>query len=87
MILKGGSSEKLSANQLLVSYSTSKSLGAIDKSKVSITPSTFLERNLFFYLSNPDPRNQPAVIRDFVIIGVSVTVSILEIIGFMIGGR
>ena len=85
-ILKGVSSEKLSANQLLVSYSTYKSLGAIDKSKVSITPSTFLERNLFFYLSNPDPRKQHAVIRDFVIIGVSLTVSILEITRFMIGG-
>jgi hypothetical protein len=85
-ILKGVSSEKLSANQLLVSYSTYKCLGAIDNSKVSLTPSTFLERNLFFYLSNPDPRKQHAVIRDFVIIGVSLTVSILEIIRFMIGG-
>jgi len=83
-LLRGVSSEKLNANQALVSYSTYKSLCNSGNCMVSIHHSTFIERNLFFYLSNPDPRKQHAVIRDFIIIGTSFLVSILEIIRFIV---
>jgi hypothetical protein len=83
-LLRGATSEKIDSNELLVSYSTYKALGPISDSKVSVSPSTFFEKNVLFYLCNPDPRNRHKVIRDFAVTGAGFMVSIIEIIRFII---
>lgn len=83
-LIRGATTEKIDSNELLISYSTYKALGAKSDSKVSVIASTFFEKNILFYLCNPDPRKRHKVIRDFVVTGAGLIVSVIEIFRFII---
>jgi hypothetical protein len=59
-------------------------LGAKEGSLSLIEKSTFWERNILFYLDNPDPRIRHKTIRDFSVTLAAFVVSIAEIFRFFI---
>jgi hypothetical protein len=85
-LIRGASVEPLDEDEALVSYSTFKSLGAKSCDTVIIKPSTFLERNIFFYFDNPDPSIRRSIVRDFIISGAGFIVSFVEIIRIIMFG-
>lgn len=82
-ILKGASTESINSSEVLVSYSTFKQLQAKEDAELQIVKSNFWERNVLFYFSNPDPKKQREVIRDFVIAGAGFLVSLIELLRFI----
>lgn len=81
-ILKGASTERITGSEVLVSYSTFKQLRTKEDADLEIWFSNFWERNFLFYFNNPDPRKRHQVIRDFVVTGAGLIVSIIEILQF-----
>lgn len=81
-IMKGASNERITGDEVLVSYSTFKQLQTKEDADLEVKYSNFWERNFLFYFNNPDPRKRHQIVRDFVITGAGFIVSIIEILKF-----
>ncbi len=83
-IIQGAFSEKLNGNQVLITYGTYNYLELTHDAIVELHETNWLERNVLFYLDNPDPRTRHKSIRDFAITVMALIVSVLQIITFVI---
>jgi hypothetical protein len=81
-IVHGVFGTNLTENQYLVTYNSYKQLGIVKANSIHIRTANSIEKNLLFYYNNPDPRLRHKAIRDSVITGTGVVVSIIEMLRF-----